>query len=617
MHRTTTQCSQRRAARWIAGITMALTAGAAIGASVVEFYNTNLDTYFITADPIEAAAVDGGAAGPGWLRTGASFNAGGPTPVCRFYGSLAPGPNSHFYTAVAEECAALKQLQATTPPSQKRWNFESLDFATTVPAGGVCAADARAVYRAYNNGFSRGVDSNHRITTSVAGIEQVVARGWNNEGVVMCAPSAVPQAGWWSNPAENGRWFFLESGNIDTQLAGYFYTADGRATWLSSVGPNADPYTYGGRLLDYRDGQTLLGTYKPPAAPTDAGAVTLTFADDTHAGLAWPGGAVPLERAHFGTGDAPFQPHTGWWSNPDESGRAYSIEVQGDSLFAGAYMYDTAGNPVWYYSSGKMATPTTYEGQWLQSANGQTLAGPWQPPGAPIAVSDLSIEFTAIDEASLTFTGDAAANAAAAQPKSRVRIFTPVKPTRPVKPGPLPARFDGSFTQSIFDQHLASGTTSTITSTVTGNLTWRLDTSELTRLPELKSPQAFYIPTGSEKPLTLDYVVKTVGNGATCNGKVEGLQLALPSSNSTLEVNGYGKFVLKLKFTVSTGTFVTTCQDENSVFTSQFFGLVPITFEFEKAMVYGVTGGGRSETSGADGHTIVTTSFSFAAVSAN
>jgi hypothetical protein len=43
------------------------------------------------------------------------------------------------------------------------------------------------VYRAYNNGFAHGVDSNHRITSNPAAIQEVVARGWIKEGVVMCA----------------------------------------------------------------------------------------------------------------------------------------------------------------------------------------------------------------------------------------------------------------------------------------------------------------------------------------------------------------------------------------------------------------------------------------------
>ena len=81
-------------------------------ATVVEFYNTSLRHYFITADPAEAAGIDNGAAGAGWVRTGGRFsawkNAGdapGVSAVCRFYGTPVRGPNSHFYTADAGECA--------------------------------------------------------------------------------------------------------------------------------------------------------------------------------------------------------------------------------------------------------------------------------------------------------------------------------------------------------------------------------------------------------------------------------------------------------------------------------------------------------------------------------
>jgi hypothetical protein len=167
----------------------------AAAAPVIEFYNTALDNYFITADPIEAAAIDQGSAGPGWIRTGGTFDAGGSSPVCRFYGSISPGPNSHFYTVLPDECEALKQLQAVTPATEKRWNFESLDFVSTAPAAGPsCPAGNVAVYRAYNNGFSRGVDSNHRITADPAAIQQVVNRGWRDEGVVMCAPGPLAAA---------------------------------------------------------------------------------------------------------------------------------------------------------------------------------------------------------------------------------------------------------------------------------------------------------------------------------------------------------------------------------------------------------------------------------------
>ena len=160
-----------------------------IGHLVVEFYNTLLDHYFITANASEGRAIDSGSAGPGWIRTGNMFKSGGSTDVCRFYGSQSPGPNSHFYTLLGAECDNLKQLQATTPVTEKRWNFESLDFISTVPINGTCASGLLPIYRAYNNGFARGVDSNHRISASQAAIQEVINRGWINEGVVMCAPN--------------------------------------------------------------------------------------------------------------------------------------------------------------------------------------------------------------------------------------------------------------------------------------------------------------------------------------------------------------------------------------------------------------------------------------------
>ena len=165
--------------------------------TVVEFFNTLLQHYFLTADPAEANAIDAGAAGAGWSRTGLKFKSGGPTLVCRFYGNAnrsaddTPyGPNSHFYTADPSECGGLVDLYN---PAAKSWKYESHDFATTLPNGTAgqpaCPAGLVAVYRAYNDGFARGIDSNHRIVSSQAAIQEVVSRGWINEGIVMCAPT--------------------------------------------------------------------------------------------------------------------------------------------------------------------------------------------------------------------------------------------------------------------------------------------------------------------------------------------------------------------------------------------------------------------------------------------
>jgi hypothetical protein len=176
----------------IAGVVFAVTAQAA----VIEFYNPDLNNYFITADPVEQAMVDTGAVGR-WQRTGNAFATGGTNQVCRFYGNgnVNPatgtfyGPNSHFYTANPVECDGLK---AQFTPSAKSWKFESNDFATTPALNGACAAGLVPVYRAYNNGFARSIDSNHRITSNYTAYLQTVAAGAIGEGVVMCAPAGPP-----------------------------------------------------------------------------------------------------------------------------------------------------------------------------------------------------------------------------------------------------------------------------------------------------------------------------------------------------------------------------------------------------------------------------------------
>jgi uncharacterized delta-60 repeat protein len=183
----------------IPGAFLARFGSSATPASVVEFYNTQLLHYFITADPAEQTAVDNGAAGPGWTRTGLGFHAYTPAlgipvgvvPVCRFYGSTAinpatgqrRGPNSHFYTADAAECATV-QLDAG-------WTLEGFAFYITLPVGGQCPTGLVPVYRAYNERAAFN-DSNHRYTTDVATYQQMIAMGWAGEGVVFCSSGPGP-----------------------------------------------------------------------------------------------------------------------------------------------------------------------------------------------------------------------------------------------------------------------------------------------------------------------------------------------------------------------------------------------------------------------------------------
>lgn len=165
---------------------------------VIEFYHPDLDQYFISATEEEVNAVDQGAAGIGWVRTGEKFHAWGlgggdsaASDVCRFYGSFYPGPNSHFYSVSQPECRFQMDLQELIPDGKPRWNFEGYAFSIMPPAQDVqqpCPETAIPVYRAYNDGHKQGKDSNHRYMTNLDLMSIMVSKGWIDEGVVFCSP---------------------------------------------------------------------------------------------------------------------------------------------------------------------------------------------------------------------------------------------------------------------------------------------------------------------------------------------------------------------------------------------------------------------------------------------
>ena len=148
----------------------------------VEYHNDALDHYFITAEPAEAAMLDAGVVVPGWRRTRFDFKvrpAGDPRgrAACRFFGTPGIGPDSHFYTIDAAECAKVRL--------DPHWTFESLAFNADVPVANDCASDRIPVARLYNNGM--GGQAGHRYTTSGSEIRVMTGRGWLLEGNVFCS----------------------------------------------------------------------------------------------------------------------------------------------------------------------------------------------------------------------------------------------------------------------------------------------------------------------------------------------------------------------------------------------------------------------------------------------
>jgi hypothetical protein len=109
--------------------------------------------------------------------------------VCRFYGSVSPGPNSHFFTADQDECVSLRKLAMSTPSSEPRWNSEGSAFNVFPPVSGSCEQGKVPVWRVFNGGWMAGVEPNHRYSTDAAVINDMIAKGWKSEGLAFCADS--------------------------------------------------------------------------------------------------------------------------------------------------------------------------------------------------------------------------------------------------------------------------------------------------------------------------------------------------------------------------------------------------------------------------------------------
>lgn len=167
---------------------------------VYEFFNTGLKHYFYTLDSAEIAAIEAGAAGAGWVRTGLSFAAfssieqsgNNVFPACdkqsnpcvavsRFYGTPGLGPNSHFFTADSAEAEALKR-----PGSG--WSYEGIAFAVPIPdaATGQCMPGYAPIYRSYNKRWMFN-DSAHRYTASEVVRSRMQTEGWLDEGIAFCS----------------------------------------------------------------------------------------------------------------------------------------------------------------------------------------------------------------------------------------------------------------------------------------------------------------------------------------------------------------------------------------------------------------------------------------------
>ena len=171
---------------------LAATPALAQPVTVVEYYNTTLDAYFITGRTNEQQQLDSVA---DFKRTGMTFQAVAAgasantnpavTRICRFYVNMVtPYSSTHFYGREGIDC---EQLRARNLAG---FAWEDYDFALAQPDSGVCPDNTSTIYRSFRSA-ANGKTANHRYSSSAASYVASTHAGYVGEQAAFCATSAT------------------------------------------------------------------------------------------------------------------------------------------------------------------------------------------------------------------------------------------------------------------------------------------------------------------------------------------------------------------------------------------------------------------------------------------
>jgi hypothetical protein len=274
--------------------------------NAVEFYHAGKDHYFNTANPGDIAYLEANSQS-GWFKTGYTFQVyslnaapSGTVAVARYYGAQQPDgiykPDSHFYTGSASERQGLdNRYREVCPQGQgscagEAWYFEKDEYRVFLPSNGTCSTGTYPVYRFYNNGYP-AKDSNHRYTADTGAAAEMRAKGWQDEGVRMCAqtPGAPPACTYDVSPTSSN---FPSGGgtgqtNVSAQTS-CSWTATSNDPWITipdgsknGTGPGVVTFS----VLANTSGATRSGTLTIANQP-----VTISQAADSGGGDGGGGG---------------------------------------------------------------------------------------------------------------------------------------------------------------------------------------------------------------------------------------------------------------------------------------------------------------------------------------
>lgn len=118
------------------------------------------------------------------------------------------------------------------------------------------------------------------------------------------------------------------------------------------------------------------------------------------------GGSFVSQAQTFTIDTSASSPLTGLWWNASESGWGATITQQSTMLFITMFVYDAAGNPVWYTVSCAIAG-TSCSGDMLRFRGGVTPTTTWTGAGLAFSkVGTMALGFTGNDAGSMSYTLD-------------------------------------------------------------------------------------------------------------------------------------------------------------------------------------------------------------------
>ena len=139
------------------------------------------------------------------------------------------------------------------------------------------------------------------------------------------------------------------------------------------------------------------------ALRTGGKALTLTVAGSAQT-YAYPVRRLDVAGALAAVCSTCIMPATGWWWNPSEPGRGFSLETRNGRFFFATFLYDTDGSPLWFVANGP-GNGASYSGALARFSSGQTLGGDYQAPQMVGTAGTAALSFSSSTTGTLAWPG--------------------------------------------------------------------------------------------------------------------------------------------------------------------------------------------------------------------